>query len=90
MRRSGQLNDPDPGLWTRGAPFGRVMEESTTGQPHAQAGAALEAAETRRAIARKIAELVPKVKDDAAAQMILHLAEAYAHLASEPPRARAG
>ena len=66
------------------------MEKPTNGQPDAQASAALEAADARRAIARKIAELVPKVKDDAAAQMILHLAEAYAHLASEPPRTRAG
>jgi hypothetical protein len=32
---------------------------------------------------------VPGVEDDAAAQVILHLAEAYAHLAAEPPRARA-
>ena len=47
------------------------------------------AAKAREAIAKKIADLVPEVQDDAAAQVILHLAEAYAHLAAEPPRARA-
>ena len=30
------------------------------------------------------------MKDDADAQMVLHLAQAYAALASEPPRTRAG
>jgi hypothetical protein len=47
------------------------------------------AAKAREAIAKKIAELVPGVEDDAAAQVILRLAEAYAYLAAEPPRARA-
>jgi hypothetical protein len=42
----------------------------------------------REAIAKKIADLVPGV-DDAAAQVTLRLAEAYAYLAAEPPRARA-
>lgn len=55
-----------------------------------QAEAAQVAAGARQAIAKRIATLAPKVKDDAEAQVILHLAEAYAHLASEPPRARAG
>jgi hypothetical protein len=32
---------------------------------------------------------MPKVEDDAEAPVVLHLAEAYVHLASEPPRARA-
>lgn len=54
-----------------------------------QARSARVAAKAREAIARKIADLVPGVEDDAAAQVILHLAEAYAHLAAEPPRARA-
>lgn len=58
-------------------------------QPEAQAEAAMTAARARQAIARKIATLAPKVKDDAEAQVVLHLAEAYANLASEPPRARA-
>jgi hypothetical protein len=47
------------------------------------------AAKAREAIAKKIADLVPGVEDDAAAQVILRLAEAYEHLAAEPPRARA-
>ena len=47
------------------------------------------AAKAREAIAKKIADLVPGVEDDAAAQVILRLAEAYAYLAVEPPRARA-
>ena len=50
---------------------------------------ALQAARTRQAIAKKIAKLVPKVEDDTEAQVVLHLAEAYAHLAIEPPRTRA-
>jgi ribosome-associated translation inhibitor RaiA len=55
----------------------------------AQSEAAQVAARTRRAIAKKIAKLVPKVKDDTEAQVVLHLAEAYANLAIEPPRTRA-
>jgi hypothetical protein len=47
------------------------------------------AAEAREAIAKKIADLVPGVEDDPVAQVILRLAEAYAYLAAEPPRARA-
>jgi hypothetical protein len=55
----------------------------------AQSAAALRAAEAREAIASKIAQLAPKVKDGAGAEVILHLAEAYAALAAEPPRTRA-
>jgi hypothetical protein len=55
----------------------------------AQGEAALRAAEAREAIAKRIATLAPKVKDQAGAQVVLHLAQAYAALASEPPRARA-
>ena len=47
------------------------------------------AAKAREAIAKKIADLVPGVEDAAAAQVILRPAEAYAHLAAEPPRAGA-
>jgi hypothetical protein len=47
------------------------------------------AAKAREAIAKKIAELVPGVEDDTAAKVISRLAEAYAHLAAEPPKARA-
>ncbi len=56
----------------------------------AQAEAAQLAAKARQAIAQRIAKLVPKVEEQAEAQVILHLAEAYANLAAEPPRARAG
>ena len=59
------------------------------GREDAQEEAAQIAARARQAIAKKIATLVPKVQDDAEAQVVLHLAEAYPHLASEPPRARA-
>jgi hypothetical protein len=55
-----------------------------------QIEAARSAAVARKAIAERIKKLVPGVKDDAGAQIILHLAEAYANLASEPPRVRAG
>jgi len=54
-----------------------------------QARSAQVAARAREAIAKKIAELVPGVEDAAAAQVISRLAEAYAYLAAEPPRARA-
>lgn len=52
--------------------------------------AATRAAEAREAIAKKIAALAAKVADDADAQVVLHLAQAYAALAAEPPRTRAG
>lgn len=60
-----------------------------TEQADAQAAAAVLAAEARQAIATRIAALVPQVEDDTSAQIVLNLAEAYAHLASEPPRVRA-
>jgi hypothetical protein len=53
-----------------------------------QAEAAIRAADARTAIAKKITSLAGKVKDEADAQMVLHLAQAYAALAAEPPRAR--
>lgn len=59
-----------------------------TARMDAQAEAALAAAEARRAIAKRIATLTPKTSDGERAQMVLQLAEAYAHLAVEPPRAR--
>lgn len=55
-----------------------------------QAEAAELAAKARQAIAMRIAKLVTQVDGQAEAQVILHLAEAYANLAAEPPRARAG
>jgi len=55
-----------------------------------QAEAAIRAADARAAIAKKITSLAAKVKDEAEAQMVLHLAQAYAALAAEPPRTRGG
>lgn len=55
-----------------------------------QAEAARLAARAREAIAKRIATLVPKVEKEGEAQVVLHLAEAYANLAAEPPRTRAG
>jgi len=55
-----------------------------------QGDAAVRAADARAAIAKKIATLARAVKDDADAQMVLHLAQAYAALATEPPRTRGG
>jgi hypothetical protein len=62
----------------------------TEGQLDAQAVAAITAAVARTAIAEKIGSLAPDVEDDTQALVVLHLAEAYANLAVEPPRARAG
>jgi hypothetical protein len=59
-------------------------------QADVQAEAAELAAKARQAIAKRIAKLVQTVEQQSEAQVILHLAEAYAHLAAEPPRARAG
>jgi len=56
----------------------------------AQSEAAQLAAKARQAIAQRIAKLVPLVEQQSEAQVIMHLAEAYAHLAAEPPRVRAG
>jgi len=56
----------------------------------AQAEAARVAARARQAIAKRIEALAPKVEQEGEAQVVLHLAEAYANLAAEPPRARAG
>ncbi len=54
----------------------------------AQQEAAHAAAAARRHIAMKIAELTPQVSDEDSAEVIALLAEAYANLASEPPRVR--
>jgi hypothetical protein len=55
-----------------------------------QADAAVRAAEARAAIAKKIVSLVGKVGDTADADVVLRLAQAYAALATEPPRTRGG
>ncbi len=52
--------------------------------------AAVAAAKAREALAQRIAKLVPGAESDDVALVILHLAEAYASLAVEPPRSRAG
>jgi hypothetical protein len=59
-----------------------------TDRAQAQADAATRAAEARAAIAKKIVALVGKVDGEADAQVVLSLAQAYAALASEPPRTR--
>ena len=61
-----------------------------TERAESQADAAVRAAAARAAIAKKIAALAGKVADDNDAQMVLHLAQAYAALATEPPRTRGG
>ena len=58
------------------------------GRTDVQIAAARNAAQARQAIAIKIKKLVPNVEEDAQALVILHLAEAYSHLAAEPPRVR--
>ncbi|HEX6401075.1 MAG TPA: hypothetical protein VF108_11505 [Actinomycetota bacterium] len=59
-----------------------------TERAQAQADAATRAAEARAAIAKKIVSLVGKVDGTADAEVVLQLAQAYAALATEPPRAR--
>lgn len=54
-----------------------------------QVDAALSAEKARQAIAERIRKLVPGIQKDADAQIVLHLAEAYANLAAGPPRLRA-
>jgi len=61
-----------------------------TDRAESQADAAIRAAAARAAIAKKLASLAGKVNDDNDAQMVLHLAQAYAALAAEPPRTRGG
>jgi hypothetical protein len=57
-------------------------------QEDPQAKAAVAAAKARQVIADRIRKLAPGVENDDQALVILHLAEAYGHLASEPPRTR--
>jgi hypothetical protein len=54
-----------------------------------QQEAARAAALARAVIATRIAELARDVADEASATVVAHLAQAYANLASEPPRVRA-
>ena len=59
-----------------------------TTQADPQTKSATAAAKAREVLAEKIAKLTAVVEDDAGAKVILHLAEAYGHLAAEPPRSR--
>jgi hypothetical protein len=59
---------------------------STHADPQLEAAAS--AAKARRLLADRIAKLVPGVENEDRALVVLHLAEAYGHLASEPPRTR--
>jgi hypothetical protein len=59
-----------------------------TDRVNQQSAAAHSAAKARQAIADRIGALLPNVKDEADASVILQLAQAYAALASEPPRVR--
>ena len=52
--------------------------------------AAAAAAKAREVIAKRIAQLVPETANDELASVVVHLAQAYASLAVEPPRSRAG
>lgn len=61
-----------------------------TAQGNDQVKAAAAAARARQVIAQQVAKLALGVESDDQAQVILHLAEAYSHLAAEPPRIRAG
>ncbi len=63
-------------------------EHNVTEQADAQTAAALAAAKARQAIAARIEGLLPQVEDETSAQIVLNLAEAYAQLATEPPRVR--
>ena len=56
----------------------------------AEMKAAAAAAKAREVLANRIAKLVPGTESDDLALVIVHLAEAYANLAVEPPRSRAG
>ena len=59
-----------------------------TAEADAQVRAAAAAARARRVIAEKIAKLAAEAENEEIAKVISHLAEAYGHLASEPPRTR--
>jgi len=52
--------------------------------------AAAAAAKAREVIANRITKLVPATENEELALVVVHLAEAYANLAVEPPRSRAG
>jgi hypothetical protein len=59
-----------------------------TSHTDAQIRAAVAAATARQVIAEKITKLATEAENEEVAKVIMHLAEAYGHLASEPPRTR--
>ena len=59
-----------------------------TADTDAQVKAAVAAARARQVIAEKITKLAAEAENEEVARVISHLAEAYGHLASEPPRTR--
>lgn len=61
-----------------------------TSQTDAQIRAAAAAAKARQVIAEKITKLAAETVSEEVARVILQLAEAYGHLAAEPPRTRSG
>ena len=69
------------------SPLG-VISQMTAQDSEMKAAAA--AARAREVLAQRITKLVPGLDNDELAQVVLRLAEAYAHLAVEPPRSRAG
>jgi hypothetical protein len=72
----------------RGREHDREGEHGMTEGSNAQQDAAAAAAEARRVIATRIAELALAVSNADEAETVALLAEAYANLASEPPRVR--
>src|SRR6266508_2797225 len=65
-----------------------VISEMTTQDSEMKAATA--AAKAREVIANRITKLVPATENEELASVVVHLAEAYANLAVEPPRSRAG
>ena len=61
-----------------------------TAQSDAQTKAAAAAARARQVLAERITTLAGGVENEEVARVVLHLAEAYGHLAVEPPRTRGG
>ena len=59
-----------------------------TTEVDAQLKAAAAAAKARQVIAEKISTLAAAAETEEVAKVISYLAEAYGHLASEPPRTR--
>jgi hypothetical protein len=78
----------DPRWRGKGESIDGEGEHGMTEGSNAQQDAASAAAEARRVIATRIAELAVGASKVDEAETIALLAEAYANLASEPPRVR--